>query len=310
MHTDETGTFRRWVSTFRNWITPDGSPGPTGDGGFPAEPGRYHLYVSYACPWAHRTLLGRVLKGLEHLVSVSVVHPVMPAESWVFGEFPGATPDHLYGARSLRELYERAAPEFGGVVTVPVLWDKERATIVNNESAEILRMFNSAFDGCGARAEEDLYPGPLREEIDALNHEIHEHVNDGVYRAGFAGSQRAYERAYDRLFATLDRLEARLRRRRYLLGDRITEADLRLFPTLVRFDAVYYGHFKCNRRRLVDYPNLWAYTRDLYQTPGLAATVRMDHIKTHYYTSHRQLNPSGIMPQGPDLDFGAPHGRG
>ena len=311
MHTDEQGEFRRWESRFRNWVTPDGTPGPTGEGGFPAEPRRYHLYVSYACPWAHRTLIYRRLKGLEDIVSVSVVHPVMPEESWVFGEFPGAAPeDPLYGARALRELYERAAPGYDGMVTVPLLWDSKRQTIVNNESSEIIRMFNSAFDGCGARAEVDFYPEPLRRAIDTLNAEIYEWVNNGVYRAGFARSQRAYERAYDRLFETLDRLEERLSHTRYLLGDSITEADWRLFPTLVRFDTVYYSHFKCNRQRLMDFPNLWAYARELYQIPGVRETVRMDHIKTHYFTSHPWINPSRIVPKGPEIDFDAPHGRG
>ena len=310
MHTDDQGEFQRWESAFRSWVTPDGSPGPSGEGGFRAEPGRYHLYVSYACPWAHRTLIYRALKGLEGLVGISVVHPIMPPESWVFGEFPGATPDHLYGAHALREIYERAEPGYDGVVTVPVLWDRKRETIVNNESSEIIRMFNSAFDGCGARAEVDFYPEPLRGEIDALNAQIYEDVNDGVYRAGFAGTQQAYERAYDRLFATLDELEARLSHHRYLLGERITEADWRLLPTLLRFDAVYYTHFKCNRQRLVDFPNLWGYTRDLLQRPGVRETLRMDHIKTHYFTSHPRLNPSGIVPKGPVVDFNAPHGRG
>ncbi len=309
MHIDDDGEFQRWESAFRNWITPDGAPGPSGEGGFRAEPGRYHLYVSYACPWAHRTLLYRALKGLEELITVSVVHPVMPPESWVFGDFPGSTPDVLYGARSLREIYERAAPGYDGIVTVPVLWDKQRETIVNNESSEIIRMFNSAFDGCGARTDVDFYPKPLRKAIDTLNATIYEGVNNGVYRVGFARTQQAYERAYDRLFAVLDELEARLSRHRYLLGDRITEADWRLLPTLLRFDAVYYGHFKCNRQRLVDFPNLWGYTRDLYQVPNVRRTLRMDHIKHHYYRSHPELNPLGIVPKGPLLDLEAPHGR-
>jgi putative glutathione S-transferase len=309
MKRNSAGDFIREASTFRHWVTPDGGPGPTGDGGFPAEPGRYHLYVSYACPWAHRTLIVRALKGLESVVPVSVVHPVMPPESWVFGDYPGSTPDRVHGFQTLHQLYEHAAPGFAGLVTVPVLYDTRRQVIVNNESSEIIRMLNGAFDAWGRR-ELDLYPEPLRAELDAVNALVYEHVNNGVYRAGFASTQGAYEAAYDRLFETLDDLEQRLGRQRYLVGDRITEADWRLFTTLVRFDAVYYGHFKCNRRRLIDYPSLWAYTRALYQVPGVAETVRMDHIKLHYYGSHRGINPTGIVPKGPELDFGAPHGRG
>ena len=258
------GEFVRAVSGFRNWVTPDGEAGPSGEAGFAAEPDRYHLYVSYACPWAHRTLILRALKKLEDVISVSVVHPLMPEESWVFGEYPGATEDHLYGSEHLYELYRRAAPNFDGLVTVPVLWDRQRETIVNNESSEIIRMLNSAFDRYGD-ASLDFYPEELRGEIDAINEEVYGNVNNGVYRAGFARSQKAYERAYEKLFDTLDGLEARLAQKRYLTGDRITEADWRLFTTLVRFDAVYYGHFKTNRKRLVDYPKLWAYTRELYQ---------------------------------------------
>jgi len=309
METNSAGDFIREASTFRHWVTPDGGPGPSGEGGFAAEPGRYHLYVSYACPWAHRTLIVRALKGLESVVPVSVVHPLMPPESWVFGDYPGATPDRVHGFQTLRQLYEHAAPGFAGLVTVPVLYDTRRQVIVNNESSEIIRMLNGAFDAWGRR-ELDLYPEPLRAELDAVNALVYEHVNNGVYRAGFASTQGAYEAAYDRLFETLDDLEQRLGRQRYLVGDRITEADWRLFTTLVRFDAVYYGHFKCNRRRLIDYPSLWAYTRALYQVPGVAETVRMDHIKLHYYGSHRGINPTGIVPKGPELDFGAPHGRG
>jgi len=302
------GAFVRWESGFRHWVTPNGSSGPSGEGGFKAEPGRYHLYVSYACPWAHRTLIFRALKGLEDVITVSVVHPLMPAESWVFGDYPGATPDHVHGVDKLHQLYEHSAPGFDGVVTVPVLYDKQRDCIVNNESAEIIRMLNSAFDACG-RADLDFYPAELREEIDAANVLVYENVNNGVYRTGFATTQTAYEAAFDRLFETLDDLEARLARQRYLVGDRITEADWRLFTTLVRFDPVYHGHFKCNQRRLVDYPSLWAYTRELYQVPGIAQTVNMDHIKLHYYGSHKQINPNGIVPKGPALDFTAPHGR-
>lgn len=308
MKTNRNGEFVRWESGFRNWVTPDGSPGPSGDGGFRAEPGRYHLYVSYACPWAHRTLIVRALKGLEDLISVSVVHPVMPPESWVFGDYPGATPDPVHGYEKLHQLYAHAAPGFDGVVTVPVLYDKARDTIVNNESSEIIRMLNSAFDAFG-RADLDLYPEALRTDIDAVSDLVYDNINNGVYRAGFATSQSAYEAAFDALFATLDELEARLATQRYLVGGRITEADWRLFTTLVRFDAVYHGHFKCNLRRIVDYPSLWAYTRELYQMPGVAETVRMDHIKLHYYASHTAINPTGIVPKGPALDFLAPHGR-
>ncbi|MFP4280883.1 MAG: glutathione S-transferase family protein, partial [Halochromatium sp.] len=286
----------------------DGSPGPSGEGGFPAAPDRYHLYVSYACPWAHRTLILRALKGLDELISVSVVHPLMPPESWVFGEYPGATPDHVHGFDKLLQLYAHSAPGFDGVVTVPVLYDKQRQTIVNNESAEIIRMLNSAFDAWG-NADLDLYPAELRAEIDAINALVYENINNGVYRAGFATTQAAYEDAFDKLFATLDQLEARLATQRYLVGARLTEADWRLFTTLVRFDPVYHGHFKCNRQRLVDYPNLWAYTRELYQVPGIAETVDMDHIKRHYYGSHQHINPTGIIPKGPELDFAKPHGR-
>ncbi len=302
------GEFVRAVSGFRNWVTPDGEAGPSGEAGFTAEAGRYHLYVSYACPWAHRTLIYRELKGLQAVISVSVVHPLMPEESWVFDRYPGATEDHLYQAKFMYEIYRKADPDFNGLVTVPVLWDKQRETIVNNESSDIIRMLNSAFDAYG-NADVDFYPQALREEIDAINEPIYNNINNGVYRAGFARNQQAYNLAYTQLFDTMDGLETRLADQRYLVGDRITEADWRLFTTLVRFDAVYYGHFKTNRKRLVDYPNLWAYTRDLYQVPGVAGTVNMDHIKTHYYGSHRWLNPSGIVPEGPEIDFQRPHGR-
>jgi len=305
------GEFIRVTSGFRNWITPDGSPGPTGEGGFAAGPGRYHLYVSYACPWAHRTLLFRMFKGLEDIITVSVVHPLMPAQSWVFGEYPGATPDRVNGARALAEIYQIADAGFTGLVTVPVLWDTQRKTIVNNESSEIIRMFNSAFNDCeGVRAEADFYPQSLREEIDAINEVVYHNVNNGVYRAGFASTQKAYEKGFDQLFAALDELETRLASQRYLVGEKITEADWRLFVTLVRFDAVYVGHFRCNKKRLVDYPNLWAYTRELYQVPGVAQTVNMDHIKYHYYGSHKSINPAGIVPKGPEIDFLLAHGRG
>lgn len=298
----EDGEFVRQDSQFRHWITPDGAPGPSGEGGFAAEPGRYHLYVSLACPWAHRTLIFRILKGLEDLIDVSVVNPYMFDAGWSFDPHPGSTEDRVHGLEYLHQIYTRAQPEYTGIVTVPVLWDTTRETIVNNESAEIIRMFNSAFDALTARSE-DYYPEPLRAEIDAVNDRVYETVNNGVYRAGFAATQAAYEQAFERLFATLDWLEARLGERRTLVGDQWTEADWRLFTTLVRFDAVYYSHFKCNRRRLMDYPRLWAYTRALFQSPGIAGTVDLGQIKTHYYGSHKNLNPSGIIPCGPELDW-------
>ena len=304
----EDGEFVRTTSGFRNWVTADGSAGPSGSAGFQAEPGRYHLYISHACPWAHRTMIFHKLKGLEEVISVSVVHPLMPAESWVFGEYPGSTEDHLFDAKFLYEIYEHAEPGFSELVTVPVLWDKQRQTIVNNESSEIIRMLNSAFDGFG-NAELDFYPTELRNEIDEINQRVYENVNNGVYRAGFATSQKAYDAAFERLFSTLDELEERLSGQRYLVGDQITEADWRLFTTLVRFDAVYYNHFKTNKKRLIEYPNLWGYTRELYQVPGVADTVNMDHIKTHYFASHLSINPTGIVPRGPDIDFLAPHRR-
>ncbi|WP_126978470.1 glutathione S-transferase family protein [Frigidibacter oleivorans] len=308
--TDSTGgAFQRTTTTFRNWITPDGSPGPSGEGGFAAEAGRYHLYVSYACPWAHRTLIFRALKGLEPLIDVSVVHPDMLADGWTFStDFDGATGDRLFGLPFLRDIYTRADPQISGRVTVPVLWDKARGTIVSNESAEIIRMFNSAFDGLTGNSA-DFRPADLRDEIDALNTRIYDSVNNGVYKAGFATRQEPYDRAVHALFDSLDSLEDRLATRRYLTGDRVTEADWRLFTTLVRFDPVYHLHFKCNRRRLIDYPNLWAYTRDLYQVPGVAGTVRFDHFVRHYHFSHDTINPNRIIPINPVLDFDAPHGR-
>ena len=303
------GKFERQQSAYRNWITADGSPGPSGEGGFPAESGRYHLYVSYACPWAHRTLIFRQLKGLEHHIGVSVVHPLMRGDGWTFAtDFDGATGDPVLGKRFLREVYQAADPQATTRVTVPVLWDKERQTIVSNESAEIIRMLNSAFDGItGNRL--DFYPEPLRAEIDRINAAVYDNVNNGVYKAGFATTQAAYDEAVTALFDELDRLDARLARQRYLVGDRITEADWRLFTTLARFDPVYVGHFKCNIRRLVDYPALWPYACELYQVPGVAGTVRFDHIKVHYHASHETVNPHGIVPKGPLVDFSAPHGR-
>lgn len=307
-HETEEGEFVRQDSQFRNWVTKDGKAGPTGEGGFPAEAGRYHLYVSYACPWAHRTLIFRLLKGLQSIISYSVVHPYMGPEGWSFKEYPGGQGDELYGAEYMYELYVRAQPDYSGIVTVPVLWDKQRQTIVNNESAEIIRMLNESFNQF-SRADVDMYPSEKQSEIDKINREVYENVNNGVYRAGFAESQSAYERAYDNLFATLERLEARLQRQDWLIGNQITEADWRLFTTLVRFDSVYYVHFKCNGRRLVDYPELWDYARALYQVPGIADTVNMDHIKRHYYTSHPEINPRGIIPKGPEIHFNAPTRR-
>ena len=307
--TSDSGDFERKPTTFRNWITPDGRPGPSGEGGFPAQSGRYRLYVSYACPWAHRTLILRRLKGLDEHIGVSVVHPLMKADGWTFAtDFVGATGDPVLKKRFLREVYLAADPQATTRVTVPVLWDKRRQTIVSNESAEIIRMLNSAFDGItGNRL--DFYPEPLRAEIDRVNEAVYGNVNNGVYKAGFATTQAAYDEAVTALFEELDRLDGRLSRQRYLAGDRITEADWRLFTTLVRFDPVYVGHFKCNLRRLVDYPALWPYARDLYQVPGVAGTVRFDHIKFHYHASHETVNPHGIVPRGPLVDFSAPHGR-
>jgi len=307
--TDSTGgRFERKASSFRNWVTADGAPGPSGRGGFVAEPGRYHLYVSYACPWAHRTLILRALKGLGEAVSVSVVHWRMLEQGWTFEDGPGTVPDTVNGARYLHEVYTRADPGHTGRVTVPALWDRETGTIVNNESAEILRMFNSAFDGAGAKAG-DYYPVELRGEIDAVNARVYETVNNGVYRAGFATRQEAYDEAYGALFETLDWLEERLGGRRYLCGGRLTEADIRLLTTLLRFDLVYYGHFKTNRQHLYELPALWAYTRDLYQRDAVRSTTDFHHIRHHYYESQRTVNPTGIVPRGPIIDFEAPHGR-
>lgn len=302
------GRFVRSESQYRNWVTADGAAGPTGAGGFPAAPGRYRLYVSLACPWAHRTLILRALKGLEAVVPVSVVSPLMGRFGWTFDTAQGSTGDPANGAATLAEIYVAADPHYSGRVTVPVLWDTERKAIVSNESADILRMFNRAFDAFTDVAA-DYSPAELREPIDRVNAFVYADINNGVYRAGFATTQAAYEEAFRALFAALDEMEARLASRRYLLGARLTEADWRLFTTLIRFDAVYYGHFKCNLRRIVDYPNLSNYVRDLFQVPGVAATVDLDHIKRHYYGSHGTINPSGIVPIGPELDFAAPHDR-
>ncbi|PPU06505.1 glutathione S-transferase family protein [Xanthomonas arboricola] len=303
------GRFERSQSQFRNWVTRDGSPGPHGEGGFPAAPGRYHLYVSLACPWAHRTLIFRRLKGLESMLDVSVVHWLMGKQGWTFAPGPDLVGDALYQAQHLYEVYLKADPRYSGRVTVPVLWDRERNTVVSNESADIIRMFNSAFDEVGAAAG-DFYPASLREQIDAINARVYDTVNNGVYKAGFATTQAAYEEAVLPLFESLDWLDARLGQQRYLCGDRLTEADWRLFTTLVRFDAVYVGHFKCNLRRIADYPQLSGYLRELYQMPGIADTVNFQHIKHHYYQSHDMINPTGIVPLGPVLDLQAPHGRG
>lgn len=303
------GRFVRKDSSFRNWVTPDGSAGPTGEGGFAAEPGRYHLYVSHACPWAHRTMIARTLKGLTGQISVSVVNWIMGKEGWSFEEGPGVVGDPNHGARVLYQVYTHVKPTYTGRVTVPVLYDKQRGTIVNNESSEILRMINSAFDGVGATGR-DLYPVTLREEIDRVNERVYATVNNGVYRAGFATTQEAYEEAVTELFESLDWLEGLLDERRYLAGDQLTEADVRLSTTLLRFDPVYVGHFKCNLRRIVDYPNLREFTRELYQLPGVRDTVHMDHIKGHYYQSHDSINPTRIIPLGPVLDLEVAHQRG
>jgi glutathionyl-hydroquinone reductase len=302
------GRFIRKDSAFRNFVTADGSPGPSGTGGFEAEAGRYHLYVSLACPWAHRTLIMRALKGLQDKISLSVVNWLMREHGWTFADGPGVVADDINHAQFLHQVYTAADPHYSGRVTVPVLWDKKRRTIVNNESSEIIRMLNAAFDGVGAKAG-DYYPQALRGEIDAINARVYDTLNNGVYKAGFATTQAAYEEAIAPLFATLDWLEQRLATRRFLLGDEMTEADIRLFTTLIRFDVVYVGHFKCNIRRIADYPHLWAYTRDLYQWPGIAGTVNFEHIKRHYYESHRTINPTGIVPVGPRLDLDAPQDR-
>jgi glutathionyl-hydroquinone reductase len=304
------GKFERADAKFRNWVTADGSAGPSGEGGFKAESGRYHLYVSLACPWAHRTLIFRQLKGLQDHIGVSVVHPDMLGEGWTFDQdFPAATGDTLFDLPYARDIYTRADPAFSGRVTVPILWDKERETIVSNESAEIIRMFNSAFDGITGN-HDDYYPADLQGRIDEVNARVYDTVNNGVYKAGFATTQDAYDAAVHPLFDTLDWIEDILSRNRYLAGDTMTEADWRLFTTLVRFDKAYHLHFKCNRKRIVDYPNLWAYTRELFQVPGVAETVNFDHIVRHYHYSHETINPHRIIPINPDLDFDAPHGRG
>jgi len=302
------GRFVRETASFRNWITPDGTAGPTGEAGFAAESGRYHLYISHACPWAHRTIIFRHIKQLASHISVSVVHPLMLENGWSFDKDTHATGDHLFGKNFLHEVYTYGHPKASGRVTVPVLWDKYSQKIVSNESSEIIRMFNSAFNELTGN-HDDYWPVALRRDIEHVNQDIYDNINNGVYKAGFATSTAAYEDAVVALFAALDRMEARLHRQRYLLGAHITEADWRFFTTLVRFDPVYVGHFKCNIRRIADYPALFGYLCDLYQMPGIAETVVMDHIKQHYYQSHRQINPTGIVPVGPVLDYSAPHGR-
>lgn len=309
--TEETqnGEFKRFDSVFRNWVTPDGSPGPSGKGGFKAEANRYHLYVSYACPWAHRTLIFRQIKKLQDIISVSVVHPEMGPEGWRFSsDYPGATADDINQFEFLHQIYTKAVPNYSGIVTVPVLWDKQQNTIVNNESSEIIRMFNSAFNEL-TDVTADYYPESLRQQIDEANNLIYEKINNGVYRCGFAQTQQAYETAFAELFATLDMLEQLLDKQRFLIGNLLTEADWRLFTTLLRFDPVYYSHFKCNLRRITDYPNLSGYLRDLYQYPGIAQTFNLDHIKRHYYWSHNTINPTRIVPKGPELNYDSPHNR-
>lgn len=301
--TDERGRFVRQASRFRDRVSADGSTG------FRAEPGRYHLYVSLACPWAHRSIIVRRLKRLEDVITMSVVDPVRDERGWRFGTGPGFGPDPVNGFDFLSEAYAASDPEWEGRVTVPVLWDRQTGRIVNNESADVIVMLNSEFDEWGD-AGVDLYPEDLRDEIDAVNDLVYRCVNNGVYRTGFATTQEAYEEAFDALFATLADLDRLLGERRYLAGDRITLADWRLFTTLVRFDAVYACHFKCNLRRIVDHANLWPYLRELYQVPGVAETVDFDHIKRHYYLTHGSINPTGIVPKGPELDLTQPHGRG
>lgn len=302
------GAFQREQAQRRNWVTAHGQPGPSGEGGFAAEAGRYHLYVSLACPWAHRTLILRKLKGLESLIDVSVVSWLMLENGWTFDKALGSTGDKLDDFDFMHQRYTADTPDYTGRVTVPVLWDKQLKRIVSNESAEIIRMFNSAFDGLTGN-DLDFYPAPLRNEIDALNERIYPAVNNGVYRAGFATSQQAYEQAFDEVFAELDHLEQSLGANRYLSGEYLTEADVRLFTTMIRFDAVYHGHFKCNLRRIADYPNLSNWLREMYQWPGIAETVDFQHIKHHYYGSHKTINPTGVVPKGPKQDFTGPHDR-
>lgn len=301
-YNNDEGEFIRQESQFRNWITQDGSAGPTGEGGFKAEPNRYHLYVSLACPWASRALIMRSLKGLEDMISISVVNPLMLENGWTFEPGEGVIPDPVVDANYLHEIYTKVDPNYSGRVTVPTLYDLKQDTIVNNESSDIMRMLNSAFDEVGAN-NKDYLPEDLLDEIDEINDFVYGTINNGVYKTGFATSQDVYEREVTTLFEAMDKIEARLENSRFLVGDQITEADWRLFTTLIRFDSAYYGHFKCNIRRLVDYKNLWRYTRELYNEPGVKKTVDFHHIKQHYYRSHKQINPNGIVPKGPELDF-------
>lgn len=296
------GEFVRQEDRFRGWVTADGSSG------YPAEPGRYHLYVSLACPWAHRTVILRKLKRLENVVGMTVVDPIRDEKGWAFRNGPGYSEDPINGFRYLSEAYKKTDPTFNDRVTVPVLWDKKTGRIVSNADDDIMRMLNSEFNAF-TDVKTDFYPAPLRAEIDEINNFVYPNINDGVYRAGFATTQASYEQAVRNLFDALDRIEARLSKQRYLVGQRITEADWRLFPTLIRFDAVYHGHFKCNIRRIVDYPHLWGYLRELYQQDGVAETVNFDHIKRHYYMTHEDINPTRIVPVGPALDLTSPHGR-
>ncbi len=302
------GRFVRTETVFRNWVTAAGDAGPSGEAGFRAEPGRYHLYVSLACPWAHRTLIFRKLKKLEDVISVSIVDPLMGSDGWIFSNYPGSIPDEVNGKKRLYEIYLLVKPDFSGRVSVPVLWDKQRKTIVNNESSEIIRMFNSAFDSF-TEVRDDYYPKELRAGIDETNNLVYPYINNGVYRAGFATAQEVYDDAFRDLFKALDTVEQRLSTQRYLVGERMTEADWRLFTTLVRFDPAYFGHFQCNLRRIADYPNLSNYLRELYQWPGIAETVNFDHIKRHYYMSHPQINPTGIVPLGPEINLNVAHDR-
>lgn len=302
------GEFIRQDSQFRNWVTIDGTAGPSGKDGFKAEENRYHLYVSHACPWAHRTLIFRKLKALDDIISVSVVHPHMGKKGWRFEDYPGATGDTLYNHEFMHQLYTQAEPHYSGIVTVPVLWDKQRETIVNNESSEIIRMLNSSFNQWTDN-HYDYYPAALREQIDQINKRIYNNINNGVYRTGFAATQKAYEKNYSRLFDALDYIEELLGKQQYLTGTQITEADWRLFTTLIRFDAVYVGHFKCNKRRIKDYSNLYNFMLELYQWPGIAETVNFEHIKQHYYYSHTEINPTQIVPKGPEQDLTKSHNR-
>lgn len=307
---DSGGRFVRSGASFRNWITPDGAAGPTGAAGFKAEAGRYHLYISHACPWAHRAMIFRALKGLSDYITVDVVDPDMLGEGWTLkGDVDGATGDSLFGFERLHQVYTKALPDMTGRVTVPVLWDKRTGQIVSNESSEIIRMFNSAFDGL-TRNTADFWPDELRDQIAEVNERVYNTVNNGVYKSGFATTQEAYDEAVAALFDSLEWLDGRLSSSRYLVGEQITEADWRLFTTLVRFDAVYVTHFKCDRKRIVDYPALWAYARELYQVNGVAETIRMDHIRRHYFYSHETINPHRIVSTGPSTDWDEPHGRG